>query len=1090
MRGRMGGSGDFGLQYPSPFFDIAHTYMPATVKMMFRWCRYYFLVNPLINAVVFKMSEYPVTDIIFDTERPELKRLWEEFLLDHLRYRAFQIEVGLDYHTYGNCLVSIFYPFVKMLECPHCKNKTQAKDLEYRFQNFQFVSTCKKCEHHGTFKVHDHYIKAPKGIRLLRWNPEDVDIRYNEITGEYEYYYEIPTTLKNDIIIGKKSTVETVPQLFIEALKQKKAVVFSRDNVYHFKRPTLAGKDRGWGTPMILPVLKDTFYLQILRKAQEAIALEHIVPLRILFPQAGSASSDPYTSVNLSSWKDQVASELRRWRCVSPDSLVEARDGLRPAGEIVVGDWLKNRNGIFERVTKRHERPLDPGEGAYRLRVRGQHAVQTVFSEEHPIWAAHKINNGNGHKLGLPDFIRVDELAVGDYVGYPIARQIEDVSKIDLAEHVDRAATDAWIYTDHTSTDMPEAFEYLLAEESNHCRAALLEERGWGLNAFKAAQNAVREGRSLRRVPRYLPLDEEFAYVLGVYAAEGNVTPKGVFFSLHKDEHEIVARLDRFFQKRFGAVRTGGEKSENGVQYAYSSVVAAQLFHSLIPGTATSKRLPEIIRKASDKIALQAVRGVLDGDGAYYEEKTVLGVAGRQLAEDVRQLLLSWRIMPGISFEPCGATTICGKPTIGSGCYRVQVSGDQNRKLCALLRDETYNGPDFCRLGLIRDGFAWFRIEAIEEAVPETVIAFQMEGDSTFCTWGVATHNSDQNYIPIMPLPIGNQTIGGDGRALLLSQEIRVWSEHIVAGMGIPVELVFGGLSYSGSNVSLRMLENTFLGYLQDHVALLKWVIKRTSAYLGWAPVRGRFKPFKMADDLQRKAYLFQLKQAGEISSESLLADADFDSEKEDQIIEREATRRASAQKKTQLLQAEIQGEAGMISMKWQQKVQSQQMKEQMVLQNEMMKDQAAYQGQLQDGMMQNQMAMQQGGQPEPPPPEMQPSPRQPELLEPTAPVKSPLSMRSVQPISPDATGESLTGKTNVDLLLLGRQVADRVRALGPTERPQALATIKGRSPDLHDIVLGLMMSGGNGPTQAGSAAARPLPEQKPARRGPDSQLL
>jgi len=286
------------------------------------------------------------------------------------------------------------------------------------------------------------------------------------------------------------------------------------------------------------------------------------------------------------------------------------------------------------------------------------------------------------------------------------------------------------------------------------------------------------------------------------------------------------------------------------------------------------------------------------------------------------------------------------------------------------------------------------------------------------------------------------------------------------------------------------MLENTFLGYLQDHVALLKWIIRRTSAYLGWAPVRARFKPFKMADDLQRKAYLFQLKQAGEISSESLLADADFDAEKEDKIIERESTRRASSQKKQRLLQAEIEGEAGMIAMKWQNKAQSQQMKEQMVLQNEMMKDQAAYQGELQNQMMQGQMAMQQGGEAPQPPPEMQPAPRQPELLEPTAPVQSPLTLQSVQPIAPGATGESLSGKTNVDLLLMGRQVADKIGGLDPAMRMQALETVKSRSPDLHDIVLGLMMSGGNGPSQAGSAAARPLPEQKPSRRGPEAQLI
>jgi len=659
----MGGTGDYGLQYPSPFFDIAHTYMPATVKMMFRWCRYYFLVNPLINAVVFKMSEYPITDIIFDTERPELKAQWNDFLLDHLRYRSFQIEVGLDYHTYGNALVSIFYPFVKMLKCPNCDHTKPARDSEYRFQNYEFIITCSKCGHHGPAKVHDHYIKAPKGIRLLRWNPEDVDVRYINETGEYEYYYEIPTILKNDIIIGKKSTVETVPQIFVEALKKKMAVVFSRDNIYHFKRPTLAGKDRGWGTPNILPVLKDTFYLQILRKAQEAIALEHIVPLRILFPQSGSATSDPYTSVNLQDWRDQVSSEIRRWR-------------------------------------------------------------------------------------------------------------------------------------------------------------------------------------------------------------------------------------------------------------------------------------------------------------------------------------------------------------------------------------------------------------------------------------------ADNNYMPIMPLPLGNQTIGGDGRALLLSQEMRNQSEQIVIGMGIPVELVFGGISYSGSNVSLRMLENTFLGYLQDHVTLMKWVIKRTSSYLGWSPVRARFKPFKMADDLQRKAYLFQLNQANKLSDESLMADADFDAEKEDKIMEREATRRASSTKKQQLLQAEIQGEAGMVQMKWQNKAQSQQMKEQMAIQNEMAKDQAAFQGQMQSGMQQQQMAAQQGGEAPPPDPAMQPLPRHPELLEPPPAIKSPLTLQSVQPVAPTATGEDLAGKSNVDLLLLGRGLADKLSALDPSQKPQALAQLKEMQPQLHDVVLGLMMSGANGPSQAGAAAARPLPEQRPARRGPEAQLL
>jgi hypothetical protein len=999
-------------------------------------------------------------------------RVEEVFCCVEPETHTFAIEDGvLTGNCYGNSLVSIFYPFVKMLRCTRCGFEKQASDAIYRFMNFEFHWQCEQCDHAGIAKVRDHYIKAPKGIRLLRWNPEDIDIRYNDICGEYEYYYSIPVQLKNDIIIGKKSAVESVPQLFIDALRLRKAVVFSRDNIYHFKRPTLAGKDRGWGTPLILPVLKDTFYLQVLRKAQEAIALEHIVPLRMLFPQAGSATSDPYTTVNLQDWHDQIAGELRRWRCVTPDSFVETINGLQRAGDVGVGDQLKNRYGIFETVTKRHERQMDDGESAYRLKVRGQHAIDTVYSEEHPIWAAKKINNGNGHKLGSADFIPVSELTPGDYVGYPTVRLINEVEKLDLAEYVDRAVTEEWVYIDHTDIDVPAIFEYLSAHGEVSSRNELLEEHGWGLNSYKCAQAAIREGRTLRRVPRYLNLDQELAWVLGLYAAEGNTTVKGVFFSLHKDETAFVDKLDRFFASRFGASKTGGEKSENGIQIAYPSIVAAQFFHSLIPGTAINKRLPDVIRHATDDIAVAAVNGVLDGDGSYYEDKTVLGVSSRQLAEDTRQLMLSWQVMPGISFVEGQDVTICGKKTKGHGCYLVQVSGDSHKQLSAILAGETYSGSTFSRIGLFREGFAWFRIEEVAKVEADTVVAFQMDGDSTFCTWGVATHNSDNNYIPILPLPIGQETIGGDGRALLLSQEIRVWSEHIVAGMGVPNELIFGGLSYSGSNVSLRMLENMFLGYLSDQLSLLRWVIDRTASYLSWPKVGARFKPFKMADDLQRKAYLFQLNQAGKMSDESLMADADYDSAKEDKIME-------------------MEGEAMLVTAKWQNKAQAKAMVEQAAIQTEAAKEQMAFQSEMQNGMMQDQAAAQ-TGQPAPQKsPDLTPTPRNPALISPPKEISSPLTMSSIQQHPASATNSDIAGGMNVDLLYVARQLADRISRLTPAEKPVTLRRLQERSPELHDTVVGLMMSGANGPTAASAASARALPKQRPPQRGPEAAMV
>src|ERR1700729_2027856 len=136
-RGRLQGNGMGAVAYPSPFFDVAHTYLPTTVKQMFRWCRYYFLTNAPLNAVIFKMSEYPVTDIIFDHSSDDLKSKWREYFQDHLRYRAFQVEVGLDYFTYGNAFISIGYPFKKYLSCSSCSFKAQADKIR---ANWQFVN--------------------------------------------------------------------------------------------------------------------------------------------------------------------------------------------------------------------------------------------------------------------------------------------------------------------------------------------------------------------------------------------------------------------------------------------------------------------------------------------------------------------------------------------------------------------------------------------------------------------------------------------------------------------------------------------------------------------------------------------------------------------------------------------------------------------------------------------------------------------------------------------------------------------------------------------------------------------------------------
>jgi hypothetical protein len=650
-RGRMQGSGSMGVNYPSPFFDVAHTYLPTTVKQMFRWCRYYFLTNPLINSVVFKMAEYPVTDIIIDHENKSVVNQWTEYFQDHLRYRAFQVEVGLDYFTYGNAFISMGYPFKKYLSCTKCQFSAPADKVRasWQFTNYNFRFTCPQCGQIGDAAVKDYYFRNPSGIKLIRWNPEDIEITYNDITGEYTYFYTIPATVRNDIVIGKKDILEGIPQVFIAALREQKGIVFSKDNFFHLRRPTLAAQDRGWGIPLLLPVLKDVFYLQLMKKAQEAILLEHIVPLRILFPQAGSGTSDPYTTINLVDWRDHVGQEIARWRM-------------------------------------------------------------------------------------------------------------------------------------------------------------------------------------------------------------------------------------------------------------------------------------------------------------------------------------------------------------------------------------------------------------------------------------------DNNYIPIMPLPLGNQTIGGDGKALMLTGEITQWSEQIINGMQVPIEFIKGGMSYAGTNVSMRMLENAFLGYILRHKALFRWVMREVASFLHWPIANGRFKAFKMADDLQRKAFDLQLNQAGKLSDTTLLVGSDYDQEEENKIMIKETATRVEAQKKQQLAMAEIQGEQQLIMGKYQVKAQQAQ---QAAMTAPAAAGEPGGPGDSGAGTPGGQAA----GEPaQQAPGEAQGTQQAAQAQQQKQSAPSPMQqtqsdLNAGQKMQPGSQG-------GMDIQAMAYMQAQALQELPPAQQEQALSNLRAQSPELADLVEQILRAGGGGQQQEQNPIdMTPMPDKLPPRR-------
>lgn len=313
----------FQSLYPSPFFRIADTFQSPTVKELFRWCKYFYLTDGTIQTVVSKLSQYPITRLIYE-DVDEYSKVYENIFEKKLDVNTSLVTIGTDYFTYGNCYVSIRPPMKRMAKCNKCK-KTQEINSFHRIQvrymkrgGLMWTALCSECGLRGSIKVSDYNSKDSDEFKLIFWDPLLIDVNHNSISGRDKYIYSIPDSIKKDISENNQEALYDTPLPFITAILSTEShgrIVLSKSSLFHFKRPSLTTDDanRGYGLPLILPAMKLIYYINVLRRHQEAIAHEHITPLRVLHP-VGQQGMNPYQHVNLPAWQTKIKDQVKKWR--------------------------------------------------------------------------------------------------------------------------------------------------------------------------------------------------------------------------------------------------------------------------------------------------------------------------------------------------------------------------------------------------------------------------------------------------------------------------------------------------------------------------------------------------------------------------------------------------------------------------------------------------------------------------------------------------------------------------------------------------------------------------------------------------------
>lgn len=319
-----------GEHFPDPFNDVASMSMPDSMRSSLHWCEYIFSHFGTYRMAMERIISYFLTDVeIGGDVNDEEKKKYEEFLANTVDTITVLQNLLRDRMCYGNAFASVLVPFKRYLQCPKTGSlyplKVVYNQSQFKFEwaDFQFVATCPETGWRGPWIIVDKSDEEEKKLKVKRWSPHEIELLHDPYTDDVAYIWRIPEDYKKLVRDGNLFHLERASVQVMKAIQHNQVFRFNPDVIHHMKEPTLAGiRNRGWGLPRIISNFRQIYYVQVLRRYNEAIALDYVIPFRLITPAArtgggaagGLPTTDPLMMYNGGDFRTQVQQMVRRRR--------------------------------------------------------------------------------------------------------------------------------------------------------------------------------------------------------------------------------------------------------------------------------------------------------------------------------------------------------------------------------------------------------------------------------------------------------------------------------------------------------------------------------------------------------------------------------------------------------------------------------------------------------------------------------------------------------------------------------------------------------------------------------------------------------
>jgi hypothetical protein len=311
--------GDKGRdRYSNPFYNIPLQYLPMNIEGMLLWAEHFLYRNGFYKQALNRIANYFITSLTIECDDEEAKKKYTE-VFEQLKWKQICSKAGLNLLAYGNEFITVNQGFYRYLTCPKCQKSTSIdKTNNFEFNKGEYLLQCLKCGYKGQHQCMDKPANDIQKIHVVHWPAKEIKIRYEDTTGEAEYFWDIPqqyakkVTTKNNKFYSKKT-----PKIVFECIFNKTMLSFNSKNFIHLKldSPSTMRTD-GKAIPPSMFIFEDFFMLQTLKRYNEVICFEDIAPFRVIsMGDATNPAANPLLNQNGAVWTsavDEMIDEHRR----------------------------------------------------------------------------------------------------------------------------------------------------------------------------------------------------------------------------------------------------------------------------------------------------------------------------------------------------------------------------------------------------------------------------------------------------------------------------------------------------------------------------------------------------------------------------------------------------------------------------------------------------------------------------------------------------------------------------------------------------------------------------------------------------------